>query len=423
MKFGKAGVQGKGGATRPLLSAAVVAALAASGIASAAVDPAKLSNGEVRIGVMSDLSSVYSDASGAGSVLAAQMAIDDFTASAKPAYKIKLLSADMQLKPDVGSTIARGWFDEDGVDMITDLPSSAVTLAVMHVAKEKNRVVIATGPASLRITNEDCMPTVFHWAYDEYSQGQGTARAITEAGHKTWYFIEADYAGGRALRNGFEEAIKSAGGTVVGSVKHALATSDFSSQILQAQSSKAAVIGMANAAGDAANLVKQANEFGVTPKQILAASLIHITDIHGLGLQAAKGMYLTDGFYWDRDDETRAWSRRFFDKQKKMPTMVQVGTYSAVLHYLRGIEAAGTDEAQAVAKAMKSLPVDDVFAKNGQVREDGRMVHDMYLYEVKGPEQSKYDWDYYTLRSVIPAESAFRPLSQSSCPLVGKAGA
>lgn len=412
-------------ATKPLAAAAALCASAlihalASAPAHAGAAADKLSDGEVRIGVLTDLSGVYADASGRGSVLAAQMAIDDFVAEAKPAFKIKLLSADMQLKPDVGANIARTWFDRDGVDMVVDLPSSAVTLAVINLAAEKNRVVIATGPASLRITNEDCMPTALHWAYDEYSQGQGTARAITEAGHKAWFFIEADYAGGRALRSGFEEAVKAAGGTVVGSARHPLGAADFSSQIVQAQSSKANVIGMANAAGDSANLLKQAAQFGVTPKQIIAASLTHITDIHGLGLAATKGMYLTDGFYWDRNEASRAWSRRFFDKQKKMPTMVQAGTYSAVLNYLRGVDAAGTDDAKATVAAMRAAPVNDVFASNGKLREDGRMIHDMYLFEVKKPEESKYPWDYYKLKATIPADKAFRPLSQSACKLVRK---
>ncbi|WP_240933051.1 ABC transporter substrate-binding protein [Diaphorobacter sp. HDW4B] len=379
-----------------------------------------VSDGEVRIGVLTDLSGVYSDASGRGSVLAAQMAIDDFVAQNKPNFKVKLLSADMQLKPDVGASIARTWFDREGVDMITDLPSSAVTLAVMNLAAEKNKVVLPTGPASLRITNDDCNATTIHWAYDEYSQGQGTARAITESGKKTWYFIEADYAGGKALRGGFEEALKSAGGTVLGTSKHALGAGDFSSQIVQAQASKADVIGLANAAGDTANLIKQASEFGVTPKQVLAASLIHITDIHALGLKTAKGLFLTDGFYWDRNDDSRAWSKRFFDQRKKMPTIVQVGTYSAVLHYLKGVQAAGTDEAKATVAAMKKMPVSDVFAQNGKIRDDGRMVHDMYLYEVKTPEESTKPWDYYKLKATIPAEKAFRPIEQSTCKLVKK---
>ncbi|RKJ96289.1 ABC transporter substrate-binding protein [Alicycliphilus denitrificans] len=400
---------------------AVTSALALAGLAHHAVAQG-ISGGEVRIGVLTDLSGVYSDASGRGSVLAAQMAIDDFVAQNKPNFKIKLLSADMQLKPDVGASIARTWFDREGVDMVTDIPSSAVTLAVMNLAVEKNRVVIPVGPASLRITNDDCNATTIHWAYDEYSQGQGTARAITESGKKSWFFIEADYAGGKALRAGFEEAIKAAGGTVVGAAKHALGAGDFSSQIVQAQASKADVIGMANAAGDSANLLKQSAEFGVTPRQVIAASLTHITDVHALGLKAARGLFLTDGFYWDRNDASRAWSQRFFAQRKKMPTMVQVGTYSAVLHYLKGVQAAGTDEAGAVVAAMKKLPVNDVFAENGRVREDGRMVHDMYLFEVKAPEESKKPWDYYKLKAVIPAEKAFRPIEQSTCRLVRKQG-
>ena len=399
----------------------MTAALALAGLAHHAAAQG-ISDGEVRIGVLTDLSGVYSDASGRGSVLAAQMAIDDFVAQHKPAFKIKLLSADMQLKPDIGASIARTWFDREGVDMVTDIPSSAVTLAVMNLAVEKNKVVIPVGPASLRITNDDCNATTMHWAYDEYSQGQGTARAITESGKKSWFFIEADYAGGKALRAGFEEAIKAAGGTVVGSARHALGAGDFSSQIVQAQASKADVIGMANAAGDSANLLKQSAEFGVTPRQVIAASLTHITDVHALGLKAAKGLFLTDGFYWDRNDASRAWSQRFFEQRKKMPTMVQAGTYSAVLHYLKGVQAAGTDEAKATVAAMKKLPVNDVFAENGRVREDGRMVHDMYLFEVKAPEESKKPWDYYKLKAVIPAEKAFRPIEQSTCKLVKKQG-
>ncbi len=407
----------------PRTSRSPFRALTAAMLLAGAVGQASaqgVSDGEVRIGVLTDLSGVYSDASGRGSVLAAQMAIDDFVAQNKPSFKVKLLSADMQLKPDVGASIARTWFDREGVDMITDLPSSAVTLAVMNLAAEKNKVVLPTGPASLRITNDDCNATTIHWAYDEYSQGQGTARAITESGKKTWYFIEADYAGGKALRNGFEEALKSAGGSVLGTSKHALGAGDFSSQIVQAQASKADVIGLANAAGDTANLIKQASEFGVTPKQVLAASLIHITDIHALGLKTAKGLFLTDGFYWDRNDESRAWSKRFFDQRKKMPTIVQVGTYSAVLHYLKGVQAAGTDEAKATVAAMKKMPVHDVFAQNGKIRDDGRMVHDMYLYEVKTPEESTKPWDYYKLKATIPAEKAFRPIEQSTCKLVKK---
>ena len=407
----------------PRTSRSPFRALTAAMLLAGAVGQASaqgVSDGEVRIGVLTDLSGVYSDASGRGSVLAAQMAIDDFVAQNKPSFKVKLLSADMQLKPDVGASIARTWFDREGVDMITDLPSSAVTLAVMNLAAEKNKVVLPTGPASLRITNDDCNATTIHWAYDEYSQGQGTARAITESGKKTWYFIEADYAGGKALRGGFEEALKSAGGSVLGTSKHALGAGDFSSQIVQAQASKADVIGLANAAGDTANLIKQASEFGVTPKQVLAASLIHITDIHALGLKTAKGLFLTDGFYWDRNDESRAWSKRFFDQRKKMPTIVQVGTYSAVLHYLKGVQAAGTDEAKATVAAMKKMPVHDVFAQNGKIRDDGRMVHDMYLYEVKTPEESTKPWDYYKLKATIPAEKAFRPIEQSTCKLVKK---
>lgn len=380
----------------------------------------QISDGEVRIGVLTDLSGIYSDLSGSGSVLAAQMAIDDFKAAAKPGFSIKLLSADHQNKPDIASAKARSWFDEERVDMIADVPASSTALAAVKLAKDKNRVVIISGAASTRITNEECAPTALHWTYDTYALATGTARAMLKQGGDTWYFLTADYAGGHALERDASEVITSGGGKVVGRSRHPFPGSDFSSYLLTAQASGAKVIGLANAGNDTTNTIKQAVEFGITRKQSLAATLMFITDVHSLGLDKAQGMYLTEGFYWDLDDQTRAWSKRFFAVQKRMPTMVQAGVYSAVLHYLRSIKSAGTDEPGAVVKKMRELPVSDMFARNGKLREDGRMVHDMYLFQVKKPTESKYPWDYYHVRQVIPGDQAFLPIEKSACPYVKK---
>ena len=401
---------------KKLTTLACAAALASlSGVANA-----QISDGMVKIGVLTDLSGTYSDLAGAGAVLATQMAIDDFIAEAKPAFKIEMVSADHQNKADIASTKAREWFEREGVDTATELVTTSVALAVMKVAKEKNRIALMSGPASTPITNEQCNDVSVHYTYDTYSLANGTAKAVTKQGGKTWYFLTADYAFGQALEKDSSAVVVANGGKVLGSVRHPFPASDFSSFLLQAQASGAQIIGLANAGADTTNAIKQAAEFGITPKQSLAGLLMFITDVHSLGLKSTQTMYLTTGFYWDLNDATRAWSKRYFDKQKRMPSMVQAGQYSSVLHYLRAVKAAGTDEAGKVMTQMKKMPINDFFAKNGQIREDGRMIHDMYLVQVKKPEESKYPWDYYNIRQTIPAAEAFQPLSESRCSLVKK---
>jgi branched-chain amino acid transport system substrate-binding protein len=353
-------------------------------------------------------------------VLATQMAIDDFMAEAKPAFKVEMVSADHQNKADIASNKAREWFEREGVDTATELVTTSTALAVMKIAKEMNRVALMSGPASTPITNEQCNDVTVHYTYDTYALANGTAKAVTQQGGDTWFFLTADYAFGQALEKDSSAVVTANGGKVLGSVRHPFPASDFSSFLLQAQSSGAKIIGLANAGAATTNAIKQAAEFGITPKQSLAGLLMFISDVHSLGLQATQGMYLTTGFYWDLDDETRAWSKRFFDKHKRMPTMVQAGQYSSVLHYLRAVKATGTDEAGKVMAQMKATPINDFFGKNGRIREDGRMVHDMYLVQVKKPEESTYPWDYYHIRQTIPAEEAFQPLAQSRCPLVQK---
>jgi branched-chain amino acid transport system substrate-binding protein len=396
-----------------LACAAAIASL--SGVANA-----QISDGMVKIGVLTDLSGTYSDLAGSGAVLATQMAIDDFIAEAKPDFKIEMVSADHQNKADIASTKAREWFEREGVDTATELVTTSVALAVMKVAKEKNRIALMSGPASTPITNEQCNDVSVHYTYDTYSLANGTAKAVTKQGGKTWYFLTADYAFGQSLEKDSSAVVVANGGKVLGSVRHPFPASDFSSFLLQAQASGAQIIGLANAGADTTNAIKQAAEFGITPKQSLAGLLMFITDVHSLGLKSTQTMYLTTGFYWDLNDATRAWSKRYFDKQKRMPSMVQAGQYSSVLHYLRAVKAAGTDEAGKVMAQMKKMPINDFFAKNGQIRDDGRMIHDMYLVQVKKPEESKYPWDYYHVRQTIPAAEAFQPLSESRCSLVKK---
>ncbi|HRV77865.1 MAG TPA: ABC transporter substrate-binding protein [Thauera sp.] len=381
---------------------------------------AQISGNTVKIGVLTDMSGTYSDLAGAGAVLATQMAIEDFIAEAKPAFKVEMVSADHQNKADIASNKAREWFEREGVDTATELVTTSTALAVMKIAKEMNRVALMSGPASTPITNEQCNDVTVHYTYDTYALANGTAKAVTQQGGNTWFFLTADYAFGQALEKDSSAVVTANGGKVLGSVRHPFPASDFSSFLLQAQASGAKIIGLANAGADTTNAIKQAAEFGVTPKQALAGLLMFISDVHSLGLQATQGMYLTTGFYWDLDDQTRAWSKRFFDKQKRMPTMVQAGQYSSVLHYLRAVQATGSDEAGKVMAQMKATPIKDFFGKNGRIREDGRMVHDMYLAQVKSPAESKYPWDYYHIRQTIPAEEAFQPLAQSRCPLVKK---
>ena len=396
---------------------ALLLGYAATGAAQA--QAGKFSNDAIRIGVLTDLSGTYADLAGPGSVLAAKMAVEDFgkTLNGKP---IEVLSADTLNKADTAANRAREWFDRDGVDMVVDLPASSVALSVAKVAQSKNRIMIAVSSATTRLTNEDCSPTVMHWAYDTYALATATARAIVKQGGDSWYFLTADYAGGQALMLDAMAVVKQQGGKVMGESRHPFPGNDFSSYLLKAQSSGAKVIGLANAGNDTVNSIKQAAEFGVTSKQILAATLLFDTDVHSLGLKYAQGMYLTTGFYWDLNEKTRAFGRRFFNVQKRMPTMAQAGVYSAVMHYLKAIKAAGTDDPAAVAAEMKKMPVNDFFAENGKLREDGRMVHDMYLAQIKKPEESKYPWDYYHIRQVIPGDEAFLPLSKSLCTLVKK---
>ncbi len=381
---------------------------------------AQYSGNVVKIGVLTDLSGTYSDLAGSGAVVATQMAIDDFIAKEKPAFKIEMVSSDHQNKADIAANKAREWFEREGVDTATELVTTSTALAVMKIAKEKDRIALINGAASTPITNEQCNDVSVHYTYDTYALSNGTAKAVTQQGGKTWFFLTADYAFGHALEKDATAVITANGGKVLGSVAHPFPGSDFSSFLLQAQASGAQVIGLANAGADTTNAIKQAAEFGITPKQSLAGLLMFITDIHSLGLKPTQGMYLTTGFYWDRNDETRAWSKRFFDKQKRMPTMVQAGQYSSIYHYLQAVKAAGTDDTGKVMAAMKKTPINDFFAKNGVIRADGRMVHDMYLVQVKKPADSKYPWDYYTIRQTIPADQAFQPLSQSRCPLVKK---
>ncbi|MBK7614381.1 MAG: ABC transporter substrate-binding protein [Burkholderiales bacterium] len=396
--------------------------LAIAAATAALLNPAQaqISDNAVRIGVLTDLSGVYSDVSGKGTVVATQMAIDDFVAKERPSFKVEMVSADHQNKGDIAANKAREWFEREKVDVASELVTTSVALAVQKIAKEKNRIALISGAASTRVTNEDCNDVTVHWTYDTYAVANGTAKAVTKTGGKKWFFLTADYAFGHSLETDASAVVKANGGEVLGAVRHPFPGSDFSSFLLKAQGSGAQIIGLANAGGDTINSIKQAAEFGVTPKQSLAGLLMFITDVHSLGLKVTQNMYLTEGFYWNLNDETRAWSKRFFDQHKRMPTMVQAGQYSAVMHYLKAVKAAGTDDTAKVMAQMRKTPVNDFFAKNGSIREDGRMVHDMYLLQVKKPAESTVPWDYYHVRATIPAAEAFQPLAASKCPLVAK---
>src|SRR5262245_46674959 len=380
----------------------------------------RISNDTVKIGVLSDMSSLYTDNAGPGSVAAAQMAVVDFGGTVL-GKKIEVVSADKLNKPDVGANITRQWIDRDGVDVIVDVPNSAVALAVQEITRAKDRVFLATGTASSRLTADICSPTTVHWTYDTYALANGTGRAVVEAGGDTWFFIAADFAVGTALQADTEAVVKSGGGRVLGSVRHPINSPDFASLLLQAQASTAKIIGLATAGGDMINLVKQSAEFGVAKGgQRLAGLLVFIADIHSLGLQPAQGMYLTEAFYWDLNDNTRAWSKKFAERYPKVPTMIHAGTYGAVTHYLKAIAGAGTDGGGAVAVKMKEMTVDDFMSTGGVIRAHGRLVRDMYLFQVKAPSESKGRYDYYKLVTAIPAEKAFRPLAAGGCPLAKK---
>jgi branched-chain amino acid transport system substrate-binding protein len=381
---------------------------------------AQFTDGVIKIGVLNDMSSLYADLSGPGAVAAARMAVEDFGAAQK-GLKVEIVSADHQNKPDVGSNIARQWIDVDKVDVIVDVPTSSVALAINEIVREKNKVFLVSGAAASDLTGPKCSPNTIHWTYDTWALANGTGKASVKTGGDTWFFITADYAFGHALERDTAAVVEANGGKVLGKVRVPLNTSDFSSFLLQAQGSKAKVIGLANAGGDTINSIKQAAEFGIVKGgQNLAGLLVFITDIHALGLPTAQGLVLTEAFYWDRNDASRAFAKRFAPQYKgNMPTMVQAGVYSAVLHYLKAVEALKADaDGKAVVAKMKELPTDDPLFGHGSIRADGRKIHDMYLFEVKKPEESKAPWDYYKLRATIPAAEAFRPLKEGNCPLV-----
>ena len=394
----------------------LVSALAAIslGVADAR---AQISDNVVKIGVLNDQSGLYADLGGPGSVVAARIAVEDFggTVLGKP---VEIVFADHQNKSDVGVAIAREWFEVGNVDMAIGFDHSAVALAVEQLAYEKNRIAIAGAVGSTAFTGKSCTPTEASWIYDSYALTTSLAKAIVAEGRDSWFFITVDYAFGHSLEADATAAVKAAGGKVLGSVRHPLNTADFSSYLLQAQASGAKVVAFANGGGDMVNATKQANEFGLTKNQTIVSLLVFNSDVHSMGLQAAQGLKFVTAFYWDRNDETRAWSKRFFDRQGRMPTMPQAAIYSAIRHYLGAIAAAGTDEAKAVMAKMRETPVNDFYVKNGRLREDGRLIHDMYFAQVKTPSESKGVWDYYKVLATIPGDQAFRPLAEGGCPLV-----
>jgi branched-chain amino acid transport system substrate-binding protein len=398
---------------RTLQSLAVVAALGAGAA------QAQISDNIVKIGVLSDMSSLYTDLAGAGSVVAAKMAVED-SGIEKRGVKVEIVSADHQNKPDVGSSIARQWYDVDKVDVIVDVPNSGVALAVNQITRDKGKAFLVSGAASSDLTGKACSPNTVHWAYDTWMLANGTGSSIVKTGGDTWFFLTADYAFGLALERDTEAVVLKNGGKVLGKVRHPLNTQDFSSFLLQAQASKAKIIGLANAGGDTTNSIKQAAEFGIVKGgQNLAGLLVFLTDIHALGLATAQGLIITNTFYWDMNDQTRAFAKRFAERDKGIhPTMVHAGVYAAVLHYLKAVEALKSDDGTKVVAKMKEMPTDDPLFGKGTIRADGRKIHPAYLVEVKKPSESKGAWDYYKVRATIPADQAFRPLADGGCPLV-----
>ena len=395
------------------MTAAAALAFAAGGA------HAQVSDGVIKIGVLNDQSSLYADLAGQGSVIAARMAVEDFGA-AKKGMKVEILSADHQNKPDVGSAIARQWYDVDKVDVIFDVPNSGVALAVNQITRDKGKALIVSGAATADLTGKACSPNTVHWTYDTWMLANGTGNAIVKTGGDTWFFLTADYAFGHALERDTEAVVLKTGGKVLGKVRHPLNTQDFSSFLLQAQSSKAKIIGLANAGGDTTNAIKQAAEFGIVKGgQNLAGLLVFLTDVHGLGLNNAQGLILTESFYWDYSDQTRAFAKRFAAADRGIhPTMVHAGVYAGVLHYLKAVEALNSDDGTKVIQKMKEIPTDDPLFGKGRIRQDGRKIHPAYLLEVKKPSESKYPWDYYKIRATIPADQAFRPEKEGGCPLV-----
>jgi branched-chain amino acid transport system substrate-binding protein len=402
------------------ISALLLGTALAFGAGSAALAQDKT----IKIGVLTDNSGLYSDLGGAGSTLAAQMAVEDSGLAAK-GWKIDVISADHQNKPDIAVNTARQWIDVDKVDIFMDVLNSGVALAVNNLVKEKNVIMINTGAASSDLTNSKCSPNTIHWVYDTYMLANSTGQALVKAGGDTWYFLTADYAFGHALERDTSAVVLKSGGKVIGTVRHPLNTADFSSFLLQAQASKAKIIGMANAGGDTTNTIKQASEFGIVAGgQKLAGLLLFITDVHSLGLKVAQGLSFTETFYWDLNDGTRAFSKRFSErtKSKAMPSMVQAGVYSGLIHYFKALEAMGGNphDGIKIVEKMKSMPTDDPLFGKGTIRVDGRKLHPAYLFEVKKPADSKGPWDYYKLIGTTPGDQAFRPLSESECPLVKK---
>ena len=399
----------------------ICAALAACGLAfgMSTASAQKLSDDKIVIGFVTDMSSLYSDIDGPGGVEAIRMAIADMQKEF-PGKKIEVVFADHQNKADIASAKVREWIDQGGADVIIGGTNSSTALAGAKVATEKKKPYISVGAASSRLTNEDCSPYIVHYAYDTVALANGTGAAVVKSGGKSWFFLTADYAFGHSLEKDTGDVVKANGGNVVGAVRHPLSASDFSSFLLQAQNSKAQILGLANAGGDTINSIKAANEFGITKNMKLAGLLMFINDIHSLGLPTTQGMYLTDGWYWNQSPETRAWSQKFFGKMKRMPSMLQAGDYSAVTQYLTAVKAAGTDDADAVMAQLKKQKINDMFAKNGYIRQDGRMIHEMYLMQVKTPKESVEPWDYFKVVQTIPGEQAFLPLAQSKCSLVKK---
>ena len=398
---------------RSIVGLAVAAALGAGAA------QAQISDGIVKIGVLSDMSSLYTDIAGAGSVVAAKMAVED-SGIEKRGYKVEVVSADHLNKPDVGSSIARQWYDTDKVDVIVDVPTSSIALAINEITKEKKKVFLVSGAASSDLTGKACSPNTIHWTYDTWMLANGTGGAIVKTGGDTWYFLTADYAFGLALERDTEAVVLKSGGKVLGKVRHPLNALDFSSYLLQAQASKAKVIGLANAGGDTTNAIKQAAEFGIVKGgQSLAGLLVFLSDIHALGLPTAQGLIVTNTFYWDTNDQTRAWAKRFAGLNGgKYPTMVHAGVYSAVTHYFKAVEALKSDDGTKVVAKMKEMPTDDPLFGKGTIRADGRKIHPAYLVEVKKPSESKGPYDYYKVRTTIPADQAFRPMADGGCPLV-----
>jgi len=403
---------------RPVLSIFLGAAMALATAGALAAETG-ISDGVVRIGVLTDLSGIYSEIGGQGSVVAAQMAVEDFGGKVlgKP---VEVVSADHKNRVDIGAKTAIEWYEHGGVDMITDVLNSAVAIVVSRVAARRRHIVMVTGAATTQLTNENCTPYTVHHTYDTYALAHGTGQALVKEGEKVWAFLTADYPFGHSLERETAAVVRASGGKVLGAARHPFNTKEFDPYLERLEASQAEVVGFANAGGDTVKAIKAASALGMTKHQSIAALLLFITDIHDLGLQTAQGMFVTSAWYWNLNDETRAFARRFYARTKRMPTMVQAGTYSSVMMYLNGVKATGTDNADAVMTWMRSTLHSDVFGKNMQLRPDGRLVHDMYLLQVKKPAESKSEWDYYTMRRTIPAAEAFQPLARSRCPLVKK---